>query len=184
MNKYWLVMILLFINSTSLLAQDAVPKAKVWIDTVPHYRDQMLLASSQNNFQTDSDRLALTEPEPIFKERFFTWNKTHQYLGIGSLALASIAAMVQKEGSGSIHHELAVSATVLGVGAVTTGFVFHLNDIDLSKGLKDPDNVHMGLGALGTLGYLVAVSSAPESVHSTAGIIGVVGMLVAIKYTW
>jgi len=184
MNKYWLVMILLFINSTSLLAQDAVPKAQVWLDTTPSYADQIRLASSQRNFQTDNARLASTEAEPVFKERFFTWNKTHQYLGIGSLALASIAAMVQKEGSGSIHHELAVTATVLGVSAVTTGFVFHLNDIDLSKGLKDPDNLHMGLVSLGALGFLVAVSSAPESVHSSAGIIGVVGMLMGIKYTW
>ncbi len=156
MNKYWLVMIFIFMNSTLLLAQDAVPE---WLDTAPQYADQILLASSQNNFQAGDVELASTEPDSVFKEHFFTRNKIHQYLGIGSLALASIAA-------------------------VTTGFVFHLNDIDLSKGLKDPDNVHMGLGMLGTLGYLVAVSSAPEDLHPTAGIIGVVGMLVAIKYTW
>jgi len=43
-------MILFFINSTSLLAQNEVSKAQGWLDTVPRYTDKILLASAQNYF--------------------------------------------------------------------------------------------------------------------------------------
>ena len=129
-----------------------------------------------------------------------TSNKFHKYLGIGSLLLAGLTAITapdDEEGSTGqapsgkdVHQALAYGATALGVGAVATGFAYHFDDINMENGFTDPDNLHMLLGLLGTMGYAAAVADRPTSPdyssgsHSCYGIIGAVSMAVAIKLEW
>lgn len=123
-------------------------------------------------------------PESAFEEPMFSANKWHQYLGLGSLALAGLTVLAPKQEGKSAHHYLGVGAATLGGAAVVSGLTFHYKDLSLQHPFKDPDTLHALLGALGTLGYLLAVNDAPEDLHPTYGIMGAVSMAVAIKLTW
>lgn len=117
----------------------------------------------------------------------FTANKIHEYLGLGSLGMAALAILAPKpedDEDGGIHHDLAVGATVLGAAAVGTGLAFHWDDIDLSKGFSDPDNLHLALATLAELGFAAAVAAAPDSDHAALGALGAVSMVAAIKVEW
>ena len=123
-----------------------------------------------------------------FNEPWFTGGKAHQYLGIGSLALGALTAIVPKpehdDYEGSLHQQLAYSATFLGGAAVASGLTFHYKDLSLKHFFKNPDNLHALLGTLAFAGYLTAVSMAPEEDHATPGVLGAASMLAAIKITW
>jgi hypothetical protein len=123
-----------------------------------------------------------SEKKPEYKDRWFTANKTHMYLGLGSLAAATVAALLPKEENGA-HHEFGQAAAVLGGAAVATGLVFHYNDLSFENAFSNPDNLHAMLGLLGTLGYAIAVNEAPDP-HAGYGIGGIVLMAAAIKVTW
>jgi len=153
----------------------------------PHNRliyKPLLLASADDVMGNDKKVSDIEEPNMKYEERFFTLNNSHKYLGLGSLGLATLAILSPKQDGNSAHHQFAIGAAILGVSAVATGFAFHLNDIVLSKGFKDPDNLHMALGVLGSLGYVLAVNGAPDSMHATYGTVGIASMLFAIKLTW
>jgi len=150
------------------------------------------LASAENaDTTTHGDTAAnsgLTE-----EGSWFTANKVHEYLGLGSLLLAGAAILAPKEGDeGNVsgnsdsgaHHNLATGAAVLGAGAVLTGAVFHFDDIEFNRGLRDPDNLHALLATIGALGFAMAVSEAPDDSHAAYGIVGAVSMAAAIKITW
>ncbi len=126
--------------------------------------------------------------DTAFKEPWFTANKWHQYFGLGSLALATLTAIVPKPSEDDpetgIHPTLANSAAILGGAAVASGLVFHYEDLSWKNFTKNPDNWHALLGALGTLGYVAAIADAPDGNHPTYGIVGAVSMLAAIKITW
>jgi len=150
------------------------------------------LASAENaDTTTDSDTAANSEPTE--EGSWFTANKVHEYLGLGSLLLAGAAILAPKEGDeGNVsgnsdsgaHHNLATGAAVLGAGAVLTGAVFHFDDIEFNRGLRDPDNLHALLATIGALGFAMAVSEAPDDSHAAYGIVGAVSMAAAIKITW
>ncbi len=123
------------------------------------------------------------EMETPFEESAFTANKIHKYLGIGSLGLVGLALLAPKEDGNSLHHNLAIGAATLGVGAVATGLTFHYKDLNFKR-LTDPDTVHALLGTLAAACFLAAVSEAPESGHPALGIAGTVFMLTAVKVTW
>ncbi len=135
------------------------------------------------------------------RKPWVTGNELHKYLGLGSLLVGGLTMLSAggaeggegDEGGGEnnyggtgydIHRTLALSATALGLGAVATGFLFHGDDIGLENGLTDPDNLHMSLGLLGTLGYVSAVSAAPGESHAGSGTVGGISMLVAVKIAW
>lgn len=127
------------------------------------------------------------------EESWFTSNKVHEYLGLGSLLLAGAAIVAPKEGgegsasgdsNSGAHHNLATGAAVLGAGAVLTGVAFHFDDLEFSRGLRDPDNLHALLATIGALGFAMAVSEAPDDSHAAYGIVGAVSMAAAIKITW
>lgn len=142
-----------------------------------------------------TNRMVTSAPVMASAEHdWFTPNKVHKYLGLGSLGLVGLALLAPKpdnEGNnngesseGGIHHDLAVGATVLGAAAVATGFAYHYDDIDLSKGFKDPDNLHMLLGTLAEIAFIAAVSKAPAGGHAGEGILGAAAMAAAIKIEW
>ena len=142
-----------------------------------------------------TNRASVSPPEVASADHdWFTPNKVHKYLGLGSLGLVGLALLAPKPGDedkqnpqkreSGIHHDLAVGATVLGAAAVATGFAFHYQDIDLSKGFKDPDNLHMLLGTLAEIAFIAAVNKAPAGGHAGEGIVGAVAMATAIKIEW
>jgi len=139
----------------------------------------------------DDATMASDKPTP-FKERWFTSNKLHKYLGLGSIGAAGLTLLTAGEGDeggggdadGGIHETFARTATALGGAAVLTGLLFHWDDIKLSNGFSDPDNLHMVLTTLGTLGYAKAVNKAPGDGHSGYGSFGAVSMALGIKMVW
>lgn len=187
-----------------LMAAALTVRAENALDTVPAadaprpvlQPDWLSLAANDTAVDnTDADQAMVAQPAPKSAEDdWFTPNKVHKYLGLGSLGLVTLAILAPKPGDenktsgekseGGIHHDLAVGATVLGAAAVATGFAFHYKDLDLSKGFKDPDNLHMLLGTAAELAFLVAVSQAPAGGHAGVGVLGAVAMATAIKIEW
>lgn len=108
-------------------------------------------------------------------------NNMHKYLGLGSLALAGLTIVAPKE-KGGAHENLAKGAAALGAAAVATGFYAHGEDIEWDW--SDPDTRHAVYGALGTLGYLLAVAKDGEGGHAAAGALGAVAMIASIRITW
>lgn len=119
-----------------------------------------------------------------FHESWITANKSHQYIGLGSLALAGLAAIAPKQEGKSPHHYMALGAAYLGGAAVASGLVFHYRDLSLKNAWRDLDNLHALLAMIGTAGYFLAVENAPDSMHPTYGIAGFASMAIAIKIAW
>jgi len=129
-----------------------------------------------------------------WQEPWFTANKAHEYMGLGSLILAGLTVVTapgdgDEGGAGggtndSTHQALANGALALGVGAVTTGLIYHWDDIHMDNGITDPDNLHALLGLVGTAGYAIAIANGGKGGHSAAGIVGAVSMIGAIKLEW
>jgi peptidoglycan/LPS O-acetylase OafA/YrhL len=118
-----------------------------------------------------------------FQEAWLTGNKSHQYLGLASIALLGLAIVSPKE-EGGPHEMFATASALLGGAAVSTGLIYHWDDFDFSKGLLEPDNLHVALAGFGALAMLYAVAQAPEVPHAGAGAIGGIAMGVAVKMTW
>lgn len=177
-------------NSIDKLTPVTSPKLEI-------HQDWLKLAANDTDIGDGdaANRSIVTKPAPQSAENdWFTPNKIHKYLGLGSLGLATLAILAPKPGEvnknngesseGGVHHDLAVAATALGAAAVATGFAFHYKDLDLSRGFKDPDNLHMLLGTVAELAFLAAVNIAPSSSHAGVGALGAVAMAAAIKVEW
>ena len=128
-----------------------------------------------------------------YKERWLTANKLHKYLGLGSLGAAGLTLLTVDTADkgenggkvdGGLHETFARTAAGLGAAAVLTGLLFHWDDITLSNGFSDPDNLHMILTTLGALGYAQAVNKAPGDGHSGYGATGALSMALGIKMVW
>lgn len=118
-----------------------------------------------------------------YKDRWFTANNAHKWLGIGSLALATAAALAPKSEDGA-HHELAQASVAVGALAVASGLTFHYEDLSAKGFFSNPDNLHAMLTSLGVLGYAIAVDKGGEGGHAGIGIAGAVFMIAGIKMTW
>jgi len=140
--------------------------------------EPLMLASSDDSSMTTM----ATDTTNIYKERLITANKLHKYMGIGSIGAALLTTVMPKEEDGA-HEALGKTAAALGVGAVITGLIFHWDDFDLSNGFSDPDNLHLALTTLGTLGFVTAVGEAPAG-HAGPGLGGAVSMAIGIKMVW
>ena len=112
---------------------------------------------------------------------WYSKNRMHKYLGLGSMGLALATLAAPKERGGA-HENLAKGAAFLGGAAVANGIYAHWDDMEFDW--DDPDTRHAIFGALGTLGYLLAVSKDGEGGHAALGGLGAVSMAYAIKISW
>lgn len=129
--------------------------------------------------RSDAARPAAVEQKA--EAPMFGRNNVHKYLGLGSIGAAALTLVAPKE-KGGAHEKLAEAAAALGAAAVATGFYAHSDD--LSWEWSNPDTRHATYGALGVLGYLLAVAKGGEGGHAAAGALGAVAMVTAIKITW
>lgn len=154
-----------------------------------YFTENMPSFMMASNSSDSSNSHSVTDPELTsdstfkFSEDPFNANKTHQYLGLAALGMATLSLLSPKEEDGA-HENFANGAVLLGSAAIGTGFYAHWNDFTLKDGWRDPDNQHIALSGLGVLGFLLAVSNAPDGSHATTGGIGMVAMIVGIKLTW
>lgn len=139
-------------------------------------RSGMLLAQLGEGKAADGKTDTPREAAP-----WYARNNMHKYLGLGSLALAGLTVLAPKE-EGGAHEMLANGAAVLGGAAIATGFYAHGDDPDWKW--SDPDTRHAVYGALGTLGYLLAVAKGGEGGHAAAGALGAVAMVASIRVVW
>lgn len=143
--------------------------------------DDTVLASSADSGYAVAGTEKFNAPK--YKDRLFTANSFHKYLGIGSIAAALITVAAPKEEDG-LHEEMAKTSAALGLGALATGLIYHYEDLHLDAGLSDPDNLHALWAGLGALGIAAAAATGPDGPHSTFGSLGGIGMIIGVKYTW
>jgi hypothetical protein len=129
------------------------------------------------------------------KNPWFTPSKAHEYLGLGTIALAlATMATAPDDCEGGCasqsqkpepHRSLGMATRAMALATVATGLAFHWDDMHLfADGLKDPDTQHWLLGGGGALILADAVRRAPAKSHSGEAELGALMMLVAIKLTW
>ena len=127
-------------------------------------------------------------PPPVYEPSAFTWNKWHQYLGLGAVAAGVVAGVSGATigGDSKLHKIAGVTGTALAGAAVVSGFLLHWDDINLDFGLKDPDNLHILLGLTGAALYGSAIKSNDKTapIHAVAGALGTITMISAIYITW
>ena len=141
-------------------------------------------AGSSGPWREGSPRADAARPAAVQQKTeapMFGRNNVHKYLGLGSIGAAALTLVAPKE-EGGAHEKLAEAALALGAAAVATGFYAHSDD--LSWEWSNPDTRHATYGALGVLGYLLAVAKGGEGGHAAAGALGAVAMVTAIKITW
>lgn len=145
-------------------------------------------------------------PSPEFHSPWLTGRKAHQYLGLGTIALAGLTALAAPGGdgcelncppvtqqpprqtSGTTHTRLARATGAMAIATVVTGLIYHWDDFHLGDGFADPDNQHVALAGTGALLMLYAIDKSAHSAVPTshAGIaeLGALAMVVAVKLTW
>lgn len=157
-------------------------------------------AIGQEDYKGKPKYQAYQMPSEPFQESWFTGNKMHMYLGLGSIIAAGVAGMTAPESDGVVvpnqsstntsHYYAANAAAALGGAAIISGLWYHLEDINLEDGLMDPDMLHMLLGIAGTAAYVYAISKAPKVIggppagHAAAGIAGAGLMFTGIVLEW
>jgi len=151
-------------------------------------------AADQNDYQK------LEVPEVNFEESYFTGNKMHMYLGLGSLVAAGLTGLTAPDGEGvtttnqpsknTAHAYFADATLALAGAAIVSGLYLHWEDVNVDNGFMDPDNLHMILTILGSAAYAYAIVKAPSVIggssngHSSAGIAGGALMLTGIAFEW
>lgn len=178
--------------SAGLLASTSWAETPLNLMLPEHYQsDNLLLASNDNpalaptaaRENSKGEKKPAKELHANFEESAFTPEKFHQYLGLTTLGLVALTAVLPKEEDGP--HETAGTLAAITAGAtVANGLIFHWEDFHFEDGFSDPDNLHMMLGTLGALLMVAAVSQAPEGGHAGLGLGGGVAMATAIKITW
>lgn len=151
--------------------------------SMPGYESQPLVLAMNESDAPKAKKKSPQELHVDFKEPAFSGEKFHQYMGLTTLGLVALTAVLPKEEDGP--HEMAGTAAAVMAGAtVANGLVFHWEDFDFDDGFTDPDNMHMMLGSLGAILMAAAISQAPEGGHAGLGIGGGIAMATAVKITW
>lgn len=120
--------------------------------------------------------------EPSFEPPAFSYNKMHQYMGLSTLALVTLSAVLPKDGG--LHKHTATLAAASAAATAGGGLFVHWNDFDMSEGLTEPDNLHVMFAGLGALAVIAAAASAPNDDHIGLGIAGGLSIGAAVKLTW
>ncbi len=113
------------------------------------------------------------------------YEKLHKYFGIATIALAGVAAV--SSSNKSLHYGSAYAATGTALLTCWTGHVEYPERFDIEEGLFARDNLHILLGAIGTVAIATAVATADsgkESSHEGLGVAGgslMVASVVVIK---
>ncbi len=156
----------------------------------------MLAANDTDVAKTKAETVQAT-PSAEFEPKLLSGSKIHQYLGIGTVALAGLAFATHihpadpngpRDVSGT-HAQLGKATAVMALATVATGLYAHWDDFNLEDGWSDPDNLHVLLAATGAALMAYAIEkSASQSMgtvnHAAMAELGAVGMIVAIKLTW
>jgi len=135
-----------------------------------------------------------------FESSWLTGNKTHKYLGLGTIVLAGLTAATAPEGcehncsantpreTNGTHAKLAKATVAMAAAAIATGLITHWDDFALEDGITDPDNLHVLLGVTGAALMAYAVNKSKNSAvpvsHAGIAELGALGMVAAIKITW
>lgn len=190
-----LALVLSFTTPLSAWAEEIVERQSLIL--YPTYKAQLQLAEAAVGdvnsapMMTEEDDRAFNEYRPPL---LFSANKLHQYLGIGSITLATLALLAPKDDD-SGHGAFGAGAAALGGAAVVTGLMVHGEDVGFSQGISDPDNLHAIFGTLGAAGFIAAAAQGGEkeddegdgdgsSTHATLGVAGYVSMLIGIRIAW
>lgn len=173
--------------SAGLMASTGWAETPLNLRLPAHYQSDSLLLAANDNLAlaptSAREKKSTKELHTNFEESAFTPEKFHQYLGLTTLGLVALTAVLPKEEDGP--HETAGTLAAITAGAtVANGLIFHWEDFHFEDGFSDPDNLHMMLGTLGALLMVAAVSQAPEGGHAGLGLGGGVAMATAIKITW
>ena len=161
-----------------------------------------LLAANDSDVAKTQPITETVSPAADFQPPLFSASKMHQYLGIGTIALAGLTAISapEEECEGAscpanptrevngTHARLAKATVAMAAATIATGLYAHWDDFSLEDGFSDPDNLHVMLAVTGAVLMAYAVnlsanSSVPVS-HAALAEAGALGMVVAIKLTW
>ena len=156
-----------------------------------------MLAANDTDASKAKAETAPATPAAEFEPKLLSGSKIHQYLGIGTVALAGLTFATHihptdpngpRDVNGT-HGQLGKATAVMALATVATGLYSHWDDFSLEDGWSDPDNLHVLLGTAGAALMAYGVQKAASQSTGTvshAGIAeaGALGMLVAIKLTW
>ena len=187
--------------SGTVFAQDAnfeVPSASSAY--VKDYETFKLAANETDVLVKKPGSAAPEVKKSEFEPSWLTGSKTHQYLGLATIAGAALTAMTAPDScehncsastpreTNGTHAKLAKATVALAAATIVTGVLAHWDDIHFSDGFTDPDNLHVMFGVTGAalMAYAVNRSKNSSTPVSHAGIaeLGALGMVVAIKLTW
>ena len=114
------------------------------------------------------------------KENF---QQSHKYMGYATLLLAGLSSITGS--SNSFHINLGRAATASAIATCATGYIEYSDVLEHEQGLSDT-NLHVGLGAIGTLGFVVTVALAEsDKNHGGLGVLSGGAIMVSfIKIKW
>ncbi len=161
------------------------------ISPVVSMNDSILLAQADtegSGAMYDASESLVTKEKSLLSGK-----RVHQYLGLGSLLFAGIAAGLAPDTEGrvqvsasrrNLHRAMGITAAALGGAAIANGFYVHGDDFNLDNGWSDPDNLHVLLAIAGTLGYAAAIATKGKGAHAAAGAGGAALMGLGIVLEW
>jgi hypothetical protein len=176
----------------------ALPAGKYYNESAKSF----LLAENEAAASKSEKTIVAAKPAAEFEPKLLTGKKLHQYLGLGTLALAGMTTLTAP-GDGceaqncaqnsrpvnGTHAEFAKATAVMAIATVVSGLIIHWDDFNFEDGWKDPDNQHVVLGVSGAALLAFAVNksmnvSSGQVSHAGMAELGALAMLVAVKLTW
>jgi len=170
-----------------------------------YIRDYEAFKLAANDTETLTKKPANAAPEvkkSEFEPSWLTGSKVHEYFGLATIAAAALTAMTHPDScehncsstntgprqTNGTHAHLAEATVALAAATIATGLVVHWDDIHVSDGIRDPDNLHVLFGVTGAALMAYAVNKSKNSAvpvsHAGIAELGALGMVVAIKLTW
>jgi hypothetical protein len=155
-----------------------------------------LLANNDSEVISIKSNITGAPKSAEFEPKLFSGRKLHQYLGVGTVALAGMTFMTHIHPVGNAprdvngtHAELGKATALMALATVASGLIVHWDDFNFEDGWKDPDNQHVVLGVTGAALMAFAVNksmnvSNGQVNHAGFAELGALSMVVAVKLTW